>query len=268
MTPRMLDKEQKVESSSQQQFSMLDPRTQTANDRAFEADMEQYFTSSLGTNVTKLRNFAKYVPRQILAKFLARHELFEHILRIHGQILECGVLLGGGLMTWAQLSAIYEPVNHNRRIVGFDTFSGFPKLSEKDSGDSLDYAKPHGLSCPAYDDLRESTRLYDLNRPVGHIPRVELVVGDAMQTIPDYVANNPHLVVALLYLDFDLYEPTKLALETFVPRMPQGAILAFDQLNHSAWPGETLAVLETIGLRNLKIQCFPTAPPMSYAILQ
>jgi len=247
---------------------MLDPRMQTVNDREFAAGMERYFASSLGTNVDKLRNFAKYVPRQILAKFLARHELFGRILQIHGHIIECGVLLGGGLMTWAQLSALYEPVNHGRRIIGFDTFAGFPGLSEKDQGDNLAYATPSGLACPAYEDLRECIRLYDLNRPVGHIPRVELVAGDAMDTITEYVQNNRHLVVALLYLDFDLYEPTKLALETFVPRMPKGSVLAFDELNQAPWPGETLAVMETLGLRTLKIQCFPTAPPISYAVLE
>jgi hypothetical protein len=247
---------------------MLDPRTQTASDREFAAGMEKYFEGSLGSNVNKLHNFAKYVPRQILAKFLARHELFRRILRVHGQIIECGVFLGGGLMTWAQLSSIYEPVNHNRRVVGFDTFTGFPELNQKDEGNNLHYAKARGLSCGAYEDLRECCRLHDLNRPVGHIPRVELVAGDAMQTIPEYARSNPHLVVALLYLDFDLYEPTKLALETFLPKMPRGAVIGFDELNHASWPGETLAVIETIGLRNLKIRCFPTAPTMSYAVLE
>lgn len=119
----------------------------------------------------------------------------------------------------------------------------------------------------AYDDLRECVRLYDLNRFIEHIPRVELVVGDAMQTIPEYVENNPHLVVAMLYLDFDLYEPTKMAIETFLPRMPKGSILAFDELNQESWPGETMAVLETVGLRNLRIERFPFTPQLSFAVL-
>lgn len=124
-----------------------------------------------------------------------------------------------------------------------------------------------GLPLHAYDDLRECVRLYDLNRFIEHIPRVELVVGDAMQTIPEYVENNPHLVVAMLYLDFDLYEPTKMAIETFLPRMPKGSILAFDELNQESWPGETMAVLETVGLRNLRIERFPFTPQLSFAVL-
>lgn len=257
-----------MEQTFKEDFSMLDARVQTAHDREFAAGMERYFATGLGTNLDKLRNFAKYVPRQTMARFLGKHEMFEHILRIHGNIVECGVFLGGGLMTWAQFSAIYEPVNHSRKIIGFDSFTGFPSVSEKDDGDNRQWARPSGLACPAFEDLKECIRLYDLNRHVGHIPRVELVVGDAMQTIPDYANRNRHLVVALLYLDFDLYEPTKLALETFLPRMPKGAILAFDELNHAAWPGETLAVMETVGLRNLKIRCFPTTPAISYAVIE
>ena len=49
--------------------------------------------------------------------------------------------------------------------------------------------------------------------------------------------------MSLLFLDFDLYEPTKAALEQFVPRMPRGAVLAFDELDNPIWPGETKALL-------------------------
>ncbi len=249
-------------------FSMLLPQNQTEKDVAFSQGMEEYFSRSMGTNMDKLRNFAKFVPRQALSQFLAKYELFQQVLNVHGHIIECGVFLGGGLMTWAQLSAIYEPVNHVRRIVGFDTFTGFPEIGEKDRGRNPSYAVEGGLSTNAYEDLQEAIRLYDLNRPVGHIPRVELVVGDATQTIPEYVQNNPHLVVAMLYLDFDLFEPTRVAIETFLPRMPKGAVLAFDELDQAAWPGETLAVLETVGLRNIRIRRFPYTPQLSYAVLE
>jgi hypothetical protein len=249
-------------------FSMRDARTQTDNDKAFAQSMGSYFSKSLGANIDKLRNFTKYVPRQALSTFLAKNALFERIINVHGHLIECGVFLGGGLMTWAQLSSIYEPVNHIRRVVGFDTFTGFVDISEKDKGDNLEFAVPGGLSTEALGDIKEAIRLYDLNRTIGHIPRIDLVVGNAMNTIPEYLNSNPHLVVAMLYLDFDLYEPTKLAIETFLPRMPKGAILAFDELNQASWPGETLAVLETVGLRNLRIQRFPYTSALSFAVLE
>ena len=246
---------------------MLDPRNQTEKDRQFVEGIESYFARSIGANIDKLRDFTKFVPRQSLSIFLAKHAIFQRLVGIHGHIIECGVFRGGGLMSWAQLSAIYEPLNHIRRVVGFDTFTGFESLDAKDMGDNLEYAKEGGLAIDAHEDLQDCIRLYDLNRPIGHIPRVQLVVGNALKTIPQYVKDNPHLVVALLYLDFDLYEQTKIAIETFLPRMPKGAILAFDELNQAAWPGETLAVLETIGLRNIRVERFPFTPQLSFAVL-
>jgi hypothetical protein len=115
--------------------------------------------------------------------------------------------------------------------------------------------------------VEEAIRVYDLNRPLSHIPKVELVEGDITVTAPQYLADNPHLVVSLLNLDPDLYEPTKVAIETFLPRMPKGAVIVFDQLNAKIFPGETLAVLETVGLRNLRIERFPFDSYVSFAVL-
>jgi hypothetical protein len=50
--------------------------------------------------------------------------------------------------------------------------------------------------------------------------------------------------------------------------MPKGAVLAFDELNQAQWPGETQAVMETVGLRNLRIKRFPFAPQISFAVLE
>jgi hypothetical protein len=253
--------------TTSENFSMYDPKTRTAADVEYAANLGAYFESSVGTTVDRLRHFAKFVPRQNLSLFLARNELFKQILGIHGVIIECGVYLGSGVLGWGQLSSIYEPYNHVRRVVGFDTFEGFPGLSEKDGEVGLDYAVSGGLATHAQSDIEKAAQLFDLNRPLGHIPRIELIKGDACTTIPKYLEDNQHLTVALLYLDFDLYEPTKVALETFLPYMPKGSIIAFDELCQKTWPGETQAVQDVVGIRNLKIQRFPFVPQMSYAVL-
>ena len=85
--------------------------------------------------------------------------------------------------------------------------------------------------------------------------------------MPRFIEENPHTVVAMLYLDFDAYEPTKMALKTFLPRMPKGGVICFDELVDENWPGETMAVLETIGLRNLNIRRFPFVSNLSFAVL-
>jgi hypothetical protein len=79
------------------------------------------------------------------------------------------------------------------------------------------------------------------------------------------VAKHPHLVVSLLYLDFDLYEPTKVALEHFVPRMPKGAVIAFDELDNPLWPGETLAMFEKFSGQPLALRRLPFDPYIGFA---
>ncbi len=250
------------------QFPTHIPSHQTASDRKYYEQMQAFFRNAAGTDLDKVKTFSKFVSPADIGRFLAKAKIFEQILGVHGAIIEGGVFLGGGLMTWAQLSAVLEPLNHVRRIIGFDSFTGFPGVDKKDTNaDNRDLAFAGGYSAPVYDEIVECLRLFDLVRPIGHIARVELEKGDVMTTFPAFVEKNPHLIVSLLYLDFDLYEPTKLAIETFLPRMPKGAILAFDELGQKHWPGETLALADSLGVRNVRIQRFPFQPQISYVVL-
>lgn len=172
-------------------------------------------------------------------------------------------------MTFAQLSAIYEPYNHNRKIIAFDTFEGFPNISSKDENTEIIYKK-HDLSMTnnIYDEILKSIELFDKNRPLNHIPKIELVKGDATKTIPTYLENNKHLLISLLYLDFDLYEPTKIALTYFIERMPKGAVIAFDELNTRNFPGETIALLEILGIKSLSLRKTNFDAYISYANIE
>ncbi len=203
---------------------------------------------------SKIEAFPKYVRRQNLTRFLAQYEIFKRVLTVKGSIIECGVFRGGGLMAWAKFSAILEPVNLTRRIYGFDSFAGFPRLSEKDSEGLGKHVREGDLFADSYDELQELISIYDSDRFLGHVDKVHLIRGDATKTIPEFVETHPHLLISLLFLDFDLYEPTAAAIEHFLPRMPRGAILAFDELDNPLWPGETQAMLDKIGSGKLRIQ--------------
>ncbi len=170
-------------------------------------------------------------------------------------------------MTFAQLSAIFEPTNHQRRIVGFDTFAGFTRMAYQDKGSMSPDAHAAGMAVDSYAEIERCVELYDANRFVGHVPKVELLRGDATKTIPEYVKNNPQLLVSLLYLDFDVFEPTKVALQQFLPRMPKGAVIAFDELNLRDWPGETVAALQMFDMNKLPLKRFPFGSTISYALV-
>jgi hypothetical protein len=215
----------------------------------------------------KMENFPKYVRRQNLTRFLALYEIYKRILPVKGSIVECGVFRGFGTMTWAKLSAILEPVNLTRRIYGFDSFSGFPSVTQVDRFGVAAGVKEGDLFADSEQELSELSAINDSTRFLGHIPKLKLIKGDATQTIPKFVQDTPHLLVSLLFLDFDLYEPTKAALEHLVPRMPKGAILAFDELDNPLWPGETVAMIEKCGAKNLRIQRLEFDPYIGFAVI-
>ncbi len=237
-------------------------RTETENEVGRQ--IEAIFTRSPESVEVRLENFPKYVRRQHLKRFLAMYEVFKRALPVKGSVVECGVLHGFGVMSWAKLSTILEPENLTRRIYGFDTFAGFPSVSNNDSSG---FAKSRigDLKAPSYDELLALITEYDRDRFLGNIPKVELVKGDITETASAFVESHPHLLVSLLFIDCDLFEPTKAALKAFVPRMPKGAILAFDELDNPLWPGETLAALEAVGIKDLRLQRLEWDPYISFA---
>ena len=236
-------------------------------EKSIPDDLARTFEVS-GLPITqRLSTFPRHVRRQDIARFLTRWEIFKLSLQANGSIVECGVFGGGGLMSWYHFSAISEPYNHTRKVIGFDTFEGFPSLHEKDikTGDS-EHLKEGGFktSDRIINELQSLVDIHDKNRPLGHIAKVELVAGDACQTIPQYVKNNPHLLISLLYLDFDIYEPTKVAIEYLYPRVVKGGIIAFDELNCAEFPGETTALLESLEM--VKLCRFPYDTYISYFV--
>ena len=224
------------------------------------------FTRSSDSIESKLECFPKYVRRQHLKRFLAMYELFKKILPIKGSIVECGVFRGFGLMSWAKLSAMLEPENLTRRIYGFDTFAGFPSLAKADKNKNTK-THPGDLKANSYEELQSLIEVYDQDRFLGHIPKVHLIKGDIAKTAPIFVKQNPHLLVSLLFIDCDLYKPTKSALKSFLPRMKKGSVLAFDELDNPQWPGETTAMLEALVKHPIKLQRFEWDPYISFVVL-
>ena len=73
-----------------------------------------------------------------LSKVLFYSEIIPQISELPGVILELGVQWGATTNLIYNLTTIYEPFNFRRKIIGFDTFDGFPETSlsrvEKNEG--------------------------------------------------------------------------------------------------------------------------------------
>ena len=222
------------------------------------------FDQSHYSTEDKLKNFPKYIQNKDLMRYLAMYELFKLQTDIKGSVVECGVHQGGGLAMWQHLSVILDIHQVYRNIVGFDTFAGFPNVGESDGAAKVGQFNE---GPEALEELKAALKFVDEQVYGADFSRMELVIGDAVKLIPAYIKTKPYFLVSLLYLDFDLYEPTKVALDHFLPRMPKGAVLAFDEVNNQQWPGETQALLETFDLNQHQLRSFPWERNISYIVI-
>lgn len=204
-------------------------------------------------------DFLMYGTLDRYTKLWARYELFKQVVDLPGDIVECGVLNGGGLFYWARLLQVFNPLSQ-RKVIGFDTFAGYPesmkgKQDKKTSTAFVETTQHTGV--PPEEILKTALSL-GLDR------RIELVKGDATHTIKDYVQGNTGFRIALLNLDFDIYEPTLTALENLYPRLIPEGIVVFDEYAVHQW-GESKAVDEFIKNKNLVLKSLPwTFSPTAY----
>jgi hypothetical protein len=228
------------------------------------------FDQAPGTSFGKLECFSRFVRRQRLSKFLAHADIFRRIVDVHGSILDLGVNSGQSLFTWAHLSAILEPVNYTREIIGFDTFEGIPEVTAEDvTGESPSlHLKKGGFAYNHVESFKDSIDAFDSNRFIGQIQKIRLVQGDITETLPKFITENQHLVVSLMHLDMDVYKPTRVALECVVPRMPKGAMIVFDQVNQIPYPGETKALADVLGISNVRLQRVQWDTGLSFAVVE
>jgi hypothetical protein len=204
-----------------------------------------------------LGNLPLYMNRQSLTRVIFLWELYNEITQIQGDILEFGVRWGRDLALFANFRGMLEPYNHDRKIVGFDTFEGFPESSitenDPDSAESGGYNTVN-----EYEEyLRNIMEYHESESPISHKKKFEIVQGDVEQTLNEYLNDNPQTVIALAYLDLDLFSPTKTCLELIKDRVPKGGIIGFDELNSEKFPGETEAVKDVLGLDEFEIKRRP-----------
>jgi hypothetical protein len=213
-------------------------------------------------------NMPLFINRQNLSHILYMNEVYKNILNIHGKIFEFGVRWGRNLALYDSFRGIYEPFNHNRKIVGFDTFKGFPSIDNKDGNADIIKEGAYSVTTGYKDYLEKILNYHEQENPISHIKKCELRQGDASMEIERYLEEYPETIIALAYFDFDIYAPTKKCLESISERLTMGSVIAFDELNCSDFPGETIALKEVFGLEKYKIRHSKFSPTQAYIIIE
>lgn len=203
-----------------------------------------------------LANLGLFMARPALSRIFMLSELYRKILNVHGVVMEFGCRWGQNLAVFHSFRGMWEPYNYNRKIIGFDSFSGLPadSVSVTDGKSETVRAGSYGVTGGYAEYLERILAFHEGASPVAHLKKYEIVKGDARQTVKEYLAQNPQTIIALAYFDFDLYKPTKECLEAILPHLTKGSILGFDELDTAEYPGETVAVKEVIGVNRCRIQ--------------
>lgn len=214
-----------------------------------------------------LRNVSMFARPQELRRFLFMNEIYQRQMAVPGVIMEFGVRWGKNLSHFQSLRAIHEPYNSGRRVIGFDTFEGFPSTADADGAHELIRAGSLNVGEHYEKFLDGVLSALENESPVAELKKFELVKGDVRQTLPAYLEAHPETVVSMAYLDMDLYEPTRDTLRHLAAVMPKGGVIVFDEFGHDVFPGETLAVKEVLGIDRLHLIRSPYAMHEAYVVL-
>lgn len=218
-----------------------------------------------------LRIFPTLVRRKDLARFYAYSDLVRSTLDIPGDIIEIGVHRGFTLFTFANVLEIFSPNNRSKIVYGFDTWSGIKELSIEDGAPNPEGGKFAGAFATEgiFEGVTERVQIFDSDRHVPWKSRIRLIRGQAEDTLPQFLKDNPSLRVSLLNLDADLFKPTDAALRLLQDRLLPGAKVIFDNYSNKYWEGETSAADAFAKRHDLRLRSFDfSASPLAYVEIE
>ena len=159
-----------------------------------------------------------------------------HKNKIEGDIVECGVWMGGNLII---AKKFFDSVQEtNRKFYAFDTFEGMTEPSENDPI-TAHRTWNNKAACvgPLEQGISEfkSHDVYD--------DRIIIVKGDVCLTLLE--EKNIPEKISILRLDTDWYDSTKVELEILYTKLVPGGFLIIDDYGH--WTGCKKAVDEFFG---------------------
>lgn len=211
----------------------------------------------------KLHNLAVYADPILMSRLLFLNFIYQKIITVQGVILDLGTGWGQNAIVFQTLRSIYEPYNYQRKVIAFDTFDEFVGLNETEN-----HFANIKTTTPNYQSKLETLmQTHEDLHPLSHIKKFSVVVGDVTTTLPKYFSQHPSSIVALAYFDLDIYQPTYTCINSLQNRLTKGSVLVFDELNYESSAGETQAVMDAIGLRNISIKKFPYCSRVSYTVI-
>lgn len=206
--------------------------------------------------------FILSAEKDIFFKMSKKIELFQHVKHIPGDIVECGVFKGTGMMVWLKLLKMYCP-HSIKKVIGFDFFDptftdGLKSFDKEPMNAVLQRAKNVTNLSMDY--------LYNKFLECGvEISKFKLVPGDISVSSKKFVDENVGFRISLLYMDLDIDEPTYNALCHFWDRISPGGYIIFDEYGYHVW-SESNAVDRFIKEKGLILHTIDCQSPTAFII--
>lgn len=162
--------------------------------------------------------------------------MYKKIINLPGDVIELGVFKGSSFIQFCTFRELLEN-EKSRKIIGFDMFGTFPETKKLKS--DIDFVNNWNTTF-ANEFLEKEDIEKALNKK-GY-SNYELVQGNILDTLDDYLNRNPHTKISLLHIDTDVYEPAKYALEKLFDKVVKGGVIVFD--DYATIEGETKAIDE------------------------
>ena len=149
-----------------------------------------------------LENLGLFLNAKNFSRILFMHHIYDKIKNIQGVIMDFGTRWGNNMALFSIFRGMYEPFNRHRKIIGFDTFSGFPSINKKDGKSDL-MEEGNVATTKKYEVyLNQIMSVQEQQNPISHIKKYEICKGDASEKLKDYIDNNPETIIALGELAF------------------------------------------------------------------
>ncbi|MBB5390098.1 MULTISPECIES: TylF/MycF/NovP-related O-methyltransferase [unclassified Herbaspirillum] len=178
------------------------------------------------------RSLGLFIRGSLLARILATFEVYQRIVKLPGAIVDMGTWRGQTAVLCENFRAILEPLNFQRRIHAFDTFTGYAGFNEKDPRDAKLYSDgTYSLSSEYANLLKTLLQLHERNNAMGHVNGKHRVwEGDCRQTFDTFRKEFPGEMISLAWFDLNVLEPTRDSFKDVIRQLVPGGIVAFWQL--------------------------------------
>ena len=189
---------------------------------------------------------------------------YEMVKHLNGDIVECGVFKGTGILTWLKILELHEP-NSIKKIIGFDFFNknfvnDITNNNDRDLMSQVFNRCNPSIDDISYDSIQEKILKFNFSPE-----KFELIEGDISNTSKIFVDQRPGFRISLLYLDLDLDKPTYDTLNNFWDNIVSGGVIVLDEYAYHSW-SESNGVDRFIKEKKLKLLPTKIKAPTAFLI--